>query len=153
MVTAFAGLPPQTLAWPLAHGEPRACADGETIIGPGGPANFTLPLAARPAAFVRLESQQTTLQLIRDVQETDGCISRPVDNVKPCSHPDHASGFKLPDVTIEPNSTLSMPGFQLHQENTCLTRDCSGPDLDIAQQIIRQHGGRLEVTRSPAATS
>jgi len=72
------------LAWPLAHGEPRAHADGETIIGPGGPANFTLPLTTRPAAFVRLESQQTTLRLIRDVQEANGCVSRLVADVKPC---------------------------------------------------------------------
>ena len=50
------------------------------------------------------------------MQEANCCISRPVADVKPCSHLDRASGFKLPDVTIEFNGTLSMPGYPLLQK-------------------------------------
>ena len=43
-ITPFAGLPPDTVAWLLAHGEGRAYAAGEIIFEPGTPAEF---LAAR----------------------------------------------------------------------------------------------------------
>ena len=87
-----------------------------------------LPLAARPAAFAWLESQQTSLQLIREVQEAGSRISKLVADVKTYSHMDRAGGFELLDVTAGLDSTLNMLGFQLRQKNVRLTRDYA-PDL------------------------
>ena len=82
-----------------------------------------LPVAARPAAFAWRECQQSTLQLIRDVQEAGGRISKLVADVKTYSHMDRAGGFELLDVTAGLDSTLNMLGFQLRQKNVRLTRD------------------------------
>ncbi|WP_310396117.1 ATP-binding protein [Hymenobacter sp.] len=87
-----------------------------------------LPPAARPAAFAWLETQQSTLQLIRDVQEAGSRISKLVADVKTYSHMDRAGGFELLDVTTGLNSTLNMLGFQLRQKKVRLTRDYA-PDL------------------------
>ncbi len=87
-----------------------------------------LPRAARPAAFAWLEGQQTTLQLIRDVQEAGSRISQLVADVKTYSHMDRDGGFELLDVTAGLDSTLNMLGFQLRQKNVRLTRDYA-PDL------------------------
>ncbi|MBF9235822.1 hypothetical protein I2I05_00290 [Hymenobacter sp. BT683] len=82
-----------------------------------------LPVAARPAAFAWLESQQGTLQLIRDVQEAGSRISKLVADVKTYSHMDRAGGFELLDVAAGLDSTLNMLGFELRQKNVRLTRD------------------------------
>ncbi|WP_035565107.1 sensor histidine kinase [Hymenobacter sp. IS2118] len=190
-----------------------------------------LPVTARPAAFAWLESQQSTLQLIRDVQEAGSRISKLVADVKTYSHMDRAGGFELLDVTAGLDSTLNMLGFALRQKQVHLTRDYapglpqvqgqvsslnqvwtnlidnaiaalpaqggtltlrarqegdfvriflidngtgippevlphifepfyttkqagagSGLGLDIAQRIIRQHDGRLEVSSRPGHT-
>ncbi|WP_052733068.1 sensor histidine kinase [Hymenobacter terrenus] len=87
-----------------------------------------LPLAARPAAFAWLECQQTTLQLIRDVQEAGSRISKLVSDVKTYSHMDRDSGFELLDISSGLDSTVNMLGFQLRQKNVRLTRDYA-PDL------------------------
>jgi signal transduction histidine kinase len=190
-----------------------------------------LPLPARPAALAWLECQQSTMQLIRDVQEAGSRISKLVADVKTYSHMDRAGGFELLDVTTGLDSTLNMLGFELRQKNVRLTRDYapnlpqirgqvsslnqvwtnlidnaidalpaqggeltlrtrvegdfvrvvlidngagipaevlphifepfyttkqagagSGLGLDIAQRIIRQHDGRLEVSSQPGHT-
>ena len=190
-----------------------------------------LPAAARPAAFAWLEGQLTTLQLVRDVQEAGGRISKLVADVKTYSHMDRAGGFEPLDVTAGLESTLNMLGFQLRKKSIRLIRDYapglpaingqvsslnqvwtnlidnaidalpaqggeitlrtehegrfvrvllldngagipadvlphifepfyttkqagdgSGLGLDIAQQIIRQHNGRLEVQSVPGRT-
>ena len=190
-----------------------------------------LPPAARPAAFAWLEGQLTTMQLVRDVQEAGGRISKLVADVKTYSHMDRAGGFEPLDVTAGLESTLNMLGFQLRKKNIKVTReytnglpsirgrvgslnqvwtnlldnaidalpaqggeltlrtvregdfvrvflldngsgipadvlphifepffttkqagDGSGLGLDIAQQIIRQHDGRLEVHSEPGRT-
>jgi signal transduction histidine kinase len=82
-----------------------------------------LPPAARPAAFAWLEGQQTTLQLIRDVQEAGSRISKLVADVKTYSHMDRDGGFEPLDVTAGLDSTVNMLGFQLRQKNVRLTRD------------------------------
>ena len=87
-----------------------------------------LPLAARPAAFAWLESQQTTLQLIRDVQEAGSRISKLVADVKTYSHMDRDGSFELLDITTGLDSTLNMLGFQLREKNVRLIRDYT-PDL------------------------
>jgi signal transduction histidine kinase len=87
-----------------------------------------LPLAARPAAFAWLECQQTTLQLIRDVQEAGSRISKLVADVKTYSHMDRDSSFDLLDVASGLDSTLNMLSFQLRQKNVRLVRDYA-PDL------------------------
>ncbi|HEX8659509.1 MAG TPA: ATP-binding protein, partial [Hymenobacter sp.] len=87
-----------------------------------------LPLAARPAAFAWLECQQTTLQLIRDVQEAGSRISKLVADVKTYSHMDRGSSFDLLDVAPGLDSTLNMLSFQLRQKNVHLVRDYA-PDL------------------------
>lgn len=190
-----------------------------------------LPPAARPAAFAWLEGQLTTMQLVHDVQEAGGRISKLVADVKTYSHMDRAGGFEPLDVTAGLDSTLNMLGFQLRRKNVKVTReyapdlpringrvsslnqvwtnlldnaidalpaqggeltlrtvregdfvrvflrdngsgipaevlphifepffttkqagDGSGLGLDIAQQIIRQHDGRLEVQSEPGRT-
>ena len=190
-----------------------------------------LPPAARPAAFAWLEGQLTTMQLVRDVQEAGGRISKLVADVKTYSHMDRAGGFEPLDVTAGLESTLNMLGFQLRKKNVKVIRefaadlprisgrvgslnqvwtnlldnaidalpaqggelmlrtvregdfvrvflidngsgipadvlphifepffttkqagDGSGLGLDIAQQIIRQHDGRLEVHSVPGRT-
>ncbi|WP_460503782.1 sensor histidine kinase, partial [Hymenobacter agri] len=190
-----------------------------------------LPPAARPAAFAWLEGQLTTMQLVHDVQEAGGRISKLVADVKTYSHMDRAGGFESLDVTVGLDSTLNMLGFQLRKKNIKVTReyaanlplirgrvsslnqvwtnlldnaidalpaqggeltlrtvregdfvrvflrdngsgipadvlphifepffttkqagDGSGLGLDIAQQIIRQHDGRLEVQSAPGRT-
>ena len=190
-----------------------------------------LPEASRPAAFAWLEGQLTTLQLVRDVQDAGGRISKLVADVKTYSHMDRAGGFEPLDVTAGLESTLNMLGFQLRRKNVHLMRDYapglpavngqvsslnqvwtnlldnaidalpaqggeimlrteregrfvrvllvdngsgistdvlphifepfyttkqagdgSGLGLDIAQQIIRQHNGRLEVQSVPGRT-
>ncbi|MET4076601.1 ATP-binding protein [Hymenobacter sp. UYCo722] len=190
-----------------------------------------LPPAARPAAFAWLEGQLTTMQLVRDVQEAGGRISKLVADVKTYSHMDRAGGFEPLDVTAGLESTLNMLGFLLRQKNVKVSRDYradlprirgrvsslnqvwtnlldnaidalpaqggeitlrtlregdfvrvflvdngsgiptdvlphifepfyttkqagdgSGLGLDIAQQIIRQHDGRLEVQSRPGRT-
>jgi signal transduction histidine kinase len=92
------------------------------------PVAALLPPAARSAAFAWLEGQLTTMQLVRDVQEAGGRISKLVADVKTYSHMDRASGFELLDVTTGLDSTLNMLGFQLRQKNVHLTRDYA-PDL------------------------
>ena len=82
-----------------------------------------LPPAARPAAFAWLEGQQTTLQLIREVQEAGSRISKLVADVKTYSHMDRDGGFDLLGVTTGLDSTVNMLGFQLRQKNVRLTRD------------------------------
>ncbi|WP_426058257.1 sensor histidine kinase [Hymenobacter sp. B1770] len=82
-----------------------------------------LPMSARPAAFAWLECQQSTMQLIRDVQEAGSRISKLVADVKTYSHMDRAGGFELLDVTAGLDSTLNMVGFELRQKNVHLTRD------------------------------
>ncbi|MDQ2772100.1 MAG: ATP-binding protein [Bacteroidota bacterium] len=190
-----------------------------------------LPEAALPAAFAWLEGQLTTMQLVRDVQEAGGRISKLVADVKTYSHMDRAGGFEPLDVTAGLESTLNMLGFQLRKKNIKVIRhyapglpaingqvsslnqvwtnlldnaidalpaqggeitlrteregrfvrvlltdngsgipadvlphifepfyttkqagDGSGLGLDIAQQIIRQHDGRLEVQSVPGRT-
>ena len=190
-----------------------------------------LPPAALPAAFAWLEGQLTTMQLVRDVQEAGGRISKLVADVKTYSHMDRAGGFEALDVTAGLESTLNMLGFLLRKKNVKVTReyasdlprisgrvgslnqvwtnlidnaidalppqggeltlravreggfvrvflldngtgipadvlphifepfyttkqagDGSGLGLDIAQQIIRQHDGRLEVHSQPGRT-
>ncbi len=190
-----------------------------------------LPPAARPAAFAWLEGQLTTMQLVRDVQEAGGRISKLVADVKTYSHMDRAGGFEPLDVTAGLESTLNMLGFLLRQKHVKISReyaaglprirgqvsslnqvwtnlldnaidalpeqggeitlrtvregdfvrvflvdngagipaevlphifepfyttkqagDGSGLGLDIAQQIIRQHDGRLEVHSQPGRT-
>ena len=190
-----------------------------------------LPPAARPAAFAWLEGQLMTMQLVRDVQEAGGRISKLVADVKTYSHMDRAGGFEPLDVTAGLESTLNMLGFLLRQKNVKVSReyavdlprirgqvsslnqvwtnlldnaidalpaqggeltlrtvregefvrvfltdngagiaadvlphifepfyttkqagDGSGLGLDIAQQIIRQHDGRLEVHSVPGRT-
>lgn len=190
-----------------------------------------LPPAARPAAFAWLEGQLTTMQLVRDVQEAGGRISKLVADVKTYSHMDRAGGFEPLNVTAGLESTLNILGFLLRQKNIKVSReyeadlpriqgqvsslnqvwtnlldnaidalpaqggeitlrtlwegdfvrvfladngpgippdvlphifepfyttkqagDGSGLGLDIAQQIIRQHDGRLEVQSRPGRT-
>ena len=190
-----------------------------------------LPPSALPAAFAWLEGQLTTMQLVRDVQEAGGRISKLVADVKTYSHMDRAGGFEALDVTAGLESTLNMLGFLLRKKNVKVTReyasdlprisgrvgslnqvwtnlidnaidalppqggeltlravreggfvrvflldngtgipadvlphifepfyttkqagDGSGLGLDIAQQIIRQHDGRLEVHSQPGRT-
>jgi signal transduction histidine kinase len=93
-----------------------------------GTAAEVLPAPARPAAFAWLECQQSTLQLIHDVQEAGARISKLVADVKTYSHMDRAGGFELLDVTAGLDSTVNMLGFQLRQKNVRLTRDYA-PDL------------------------
>ncbi|MCC3154065.1 ATP-binding protein [Hymenobacter sp. BT770] len=122
-----------------------------------------LPLAARPVAFAWLESQQTTLQLIREVQEAGSRISKLVADVKTYSHMDRDSGFELLDVTAGLDSTLNMLGFQLRQKNVHLVRDYA-PDvpqvrgqvsslnqvwtnlLDNAIDALPEHGGEIKLS-------
>jgi signal transduction histidine kinase len=190
-----------------------------------------LPADARPAAFAWLEGQLTTLQLIHDVQEAGGRISKLVSDVKTYSHMDRSAATELLDVATGLDSTLNMLGFQLRKKNVRVIRDYapglpriqgqvgtlnqvwtnlidnaidalpaqggeltlrtrqegafvqvflidngsgippevlphifepfyttkqagdgSGLGLDIAQQIIRQHNGRLNVTSAPGRT-
>ncbi|WP_210514241.1 sensor histidine kinase [Hymenobacter terricola] len=87
-----------------------------------------LPAAARPAAFAWLECQQSTLQLIHDVQEAGSRISKLVADVKTYSHMDRDGGAELLDITAGLDSTLNMLSFQLRQKNVRLTRDYA-PDL------------------------
>ncbi|MBD2766873.1 hypothetical protein IC235_03075 [Hymenobacter sp. BT664] len=87
-----------------------------------------LPPAARPAAFAWLECQQTTLQLIREVQEAGSRISKLVADVKTYSHMDRDSSFDLLDVATGLDSTLNMLSFQLRPKNVRLVRDYA-PDL------------------------
>jgi signal transduction histidine kinase len=87
-----------------------------------------MPLAARPAAFAWLEGQQSTLQLIRDVQEAGSRISKLVADVKTYSHMDRDAGFELLDLTAGLDSTLNMLSFELRQKNVRLIRDYA-PDL------------------------
>ncbi|MDB5234443.1 MAG: histidine kinase [Hymenobacter sp.] len=94
-----------------------------------------LPLAARPAAFAWLESQQTTLQLIRDVQEAGSRISKLVADVKTYSHMDRDGGFELLDVTSGLDSTLNMLSFQLRQKNVKLVRDYAPALPQIRGQV------------------
>lgn len=82
-----------------------------------------LPPAARAVAFAWLEGQQSTLQLIREVQEAGSRISKLVADVKTYSHMDRDGGFELLDVTAGLDSTLNMLGFQLREKNVRLTRD------------------------------
>ena len=89
-----------------------------------------LPPAARPAAFAWLEGQQTTLQLIRDVQEAGSRISKLVADVKTYSHMDRDGGFEPLDVTAGLDSTVNMLGFQMRQKNVRLTRDYA-PNLPL----------------------
>ncbi|HEX8328690.1 MAG TPA: ATP-binding protein [Hymenobacter sp.] len=93
-----------------------------------GAAAEVLPPAARPAAFAWLECQQSTLQLVHDVQEAGARISKLVADVKTYSHMDRAGGFEMLTVTTGLDSTLNMLGFQLRQKNVRLTRDYA-PDL------------------------
>jgi len=92
------------------------------------PVAALLPPAARPAAFAWLEGQLTTMQLVRDVQEAGGRISKLVADVKTYSHMDRAGGFEPLDITAGLDSTLNMLGFQLRQKNVHLTRDYA-PDV------------------------
>ena len=87
-----------------------------------------LPPAARPAAFAWLEGQLTTVQLVRDVQEAGGRISKLVADVKTYSHMDRAGGFEPLDVTAGLESTLNMLGFLLRKKNIQVTREYA-PDL------------------------
>ena len=87
-----------------------------------------LPPAAWPAAFAWLESQQSTRQLISDVQEAGGRISQLVADVKTYSHMDRDGGFEPLDVTAGLDSTLNMLGFQLREKQVRLVRDYA-PDL------------------------
>jgi signal transduction histidine kinase len=87
-----------------------------------------MPVAARPAAFAWLEGQQSTLQLIREVQEAGSRISKLVADVKTYSHMDRDGGFERLDVTAGLDSTLNMLKYQLRQKNIKLTRDYA-PDL------------------------
>ena len=57
-VTAFAGLPDNTLAWLLAHGEARAYPDGATLIEPGSSADFLLALVRGSVQFYQLRGNQ-----------------------------------------------------------------------------------------------
>ena len=87
-----------------------------------------MPPAARPAAFAWLEGQQSTLQLIREVQEAGTRISKLVADVKTYSHMDRDGGFELLDVGGGLDSTLNMLKYQLRQKNVSLIRDYA-PDL------------------------
>jgi signal transduction histidine kinase len=87
-----------------------------------------LPRPARPVAFAWLEGQQTTLQLIRDVQEAGSRISKLVADVKTYSHMDRDGGFEMLDLTAGLDSTLNMLGFELRQKNVRIIRDYT-PDL------------------------
>ena len=82
-----------------------------------------LPGAARPAAFAWLEGQLTTMQLVRDVQDAGGRISKLVADVKTYSHMDRAGGFEPLDVTAGLESTLNMLGSQLRRKSVQLVRE------------------------------
>ncbi|MDO7847936.1 ATP-binding protein [Hymenobacter sp. M29] len=99
------------------------------------PVAALLPPAARPAAFAWLEGQLTTMQLVRDVQEAGGRISKLVADVKTYSHMDRAGGVERLDVTAGLESTLNMLGFQLRQKNVRLTRDYAAELPPIRGQV------------------
>lgn len=125
-----------------------------------------LPVAARPAAFAWLECQQTTNQLIRDVQEAGGRISKLVADVKTYSHMDRDGGFDVLDVTAGLDSTINMLGFQLREKNIQITRDYA-PNLpqirgqvsslnqvwtnvlDNAIDALPAHGGEITLRVRP----
>ena len=100
--------------------------------GPDEPALAAVAAAAaarRPPGRLRLAGRPAHhLQLIRDVQEAGGRISKLVADVKTYSHMDRAGGFELLDVTAGLESTLNMLGFQLRQKNVRVIRDYA-PDL------------------------
>ena len=119
-------------SWPTGS-KPRACPTATALAPPLleaglstetlAPAAALLPPAALPAAFAWLEGQLTTLQLVRDVQEAGGRISKLVADVKTYSHMDRAGGFEPLDVTAGLDSTLNMLGFAAAEEKHRLTRD------------------------------
>ncbi|MBH8570298.1 GHKL domain-containing protein [Microvirga sp. STS02] len=57
-ITAFAGLPADTLAWLIAHGEGRTYAAGETIFEPGAPAEFMTAVVQGGIQFYAVKGAQ-----------------------------------------------------------------------------------------------
>ena len=94
-----------------------------------------MPVAARPAAFAWLEGQQSTLQLIREVQEAGSRISKLVADVKTYSHMDRDSGFELLDITAGLDSTLNMLKYELRQKNVNVIRDYAADLPQIRGQV------------------
>ncbi|GAA4350846.1 ATP-binding protein [Hymenobacter saemangeumensis] len=57
-ITAFEGLPAETLDWLLAHGECRLYAAGETIFEPGAPADYLVGLLRGAMQFYSVRGSQ-----------------------------------------------------------------------------------------------
>jgi signal transduction histidine kinase len=57
-ITAFAGLPADTIAWLLAHGEGRSYAAGETIFEPGAPAEYMTAVLRGGIQFYMVQGAQ-----------------------------------------------------------------------------------------------
>ncbi|WP_460503847.1 cyclic nucleotide-binding domain-containing protein, partial [Hymenobacter agri] len=57
-ITAFAGLPTDTIAWLLAHSEGRSYAAGETIFEPGSPAEYMVAILRGGIQFYAVQGGQ-----------------------------------------------------------------------------------------------
>lgn len=82
-----------------------------------------LPVAARPPALRWLESQLTSRQLVRDVQEAARRIAELVRNVKDYTHMDRATGMVPTDVHAGLDSTLALLSYPLRKLRARVVRD------------------------------
>ena len=104
--------------WLEAQGVPDGYRLAAGLLEAGLTMAALAPVAAASAARCPprrpawLEGQLTTLQLIHDVQEASGRISKLVADVKTYSHMDRGGGFAPLDVAAGLDSTLNMLGFR-----------------------------------------
>ena len=73
-ITAFAGLPPETLAWLLAHGEARAFASDEVIVEPGTAAEFMMAVVRGGIQFFTVKGGQRDPAVRVEAGEVTGVL-------------------------------------------------------------------------------